>query len=171
MNRLAQDITGIRTAVTMKRELEDHRERERSFSGSDHAEEDENAREIMDSFQEHVGPSLTALAVRKFSYIPHIVVTNTAGQDVARNNLRTLRTSFLQSKAGTKEGSIPAADDLEAHGITDTSQMAAQLQTALDAYHAVHTKALRKLYRHFPSALDGQISKTIESYRAMDSRP
>lgn len=63
MNRLAQDITGIRTAVTMKRELDAHRERERSISVSGKPEEDDNAHEIMDSFQEHVGPSLNALAV------------------------------------------------------------------------------------------------------------
>lgn len=64
MHRLAQDITGIRTAVTMKRELESHRARERSVSILGNLEEDENAEEIMDSFQEHVGPSLSALAVR-----------------------------------------------------------------------------------------------------------
>lgn len=69
MNRLAQDITGIRTAVTMKRELEAHRERERSLSGQSHHEEDEKAREIMDSFQEHVGPSLSNLAVS----VPQVV--------------------------------------------------------------------------------------------------
>lgn len=63
MNRLAQDINGIRTAFTMKRELDAHRERERSLSVSGKLEEDDNAREIMDSFQEHVGPSLNALAV------------------------------------------------------------------------------------------------------------
>lgn len=63
MNRLAQDITGLRTAVTMKRELEAHRQRERSTHDGASTDDDDHALEIMESFQEHVGPSLSSLAV------------------------------------------------------------------------------------------------------------
>jgi hypothetical protein len=68
MNRLAQHITGLRTAVTMKRELENYRkeERRRTRTSDDSGQEADvdNALEIMDTFEEHVGPSLMALAVR-----------------------------------------------------------------------------------------------------------
>ena len=63
---------------------------------------------------------------------------------------------------------MPLEHALEDANMSDIGYMASQLQRTLDVYHAAHTKALRKLYRHFPTAMDGQ---TIESHRALDSRP
>lgn len=90
---------------------------------------------------------------------------------MARHNLRILRTSFLHSRAGLKQGLGAHANDIETGATGDTAEMAAHLQEALDKYHAAHTKALRKLYRHFPSALNGDARGSIKSFRAMDSRP
>lgn len=66
MNKLAQHLSGVRTAVTMERELDafrlqqarDQKARQASLDTAEPAEG-----EIMDNFQEHVGPSLRALAV------------------------------------------------------------------------------------------------------------
>lgn len=55
--------------------------------------------------------------------------------------------------------------------MSDIENMHTRLKQTLDAYHAAHTKALRKLYRHFPSAIDTKGVQTIHSHRALDSRP
>lgn len=69
MNKLAQHLNGVRTAVTMERELDafrfsqarKHREQCSSSRSTDNSQPTDG--EIMDSFQEHVGPSLRTLAV------------------------------------------------------------------------------------------------------------
>jgi hypothetical protein len=70
MNRLAQHLSGVRTAVTMERELDAFRSqqaRERSNARTASEMTDEHAEgEIMETFQEHVGPSLRTLAVSLF---------------------------------------------------------------------------------------------------------
>lgn len=72
MNRLAQHINGIKTAVTMKRELETFREAQRHASHDGSTAESASqaspndvgsALEIMDDFTDDVGPSLYVLMV------------------------------------------------------------------------------------------------------------
>lgn len=67
MNRLAQHLNGVRTSVTMERDLDAYRNEQarkhgQPCSGSGPIGDGRDG-EIMDTFQEHVGPSLRTLAV------------------------------------------------------------------------------------------------------------
>lgn len=74
MNRLAQHLTGVRSAVIMERELDVFRdqqahERKRSQLGSEIDTEQkmgtEGDNDIMATFQQHVGPSLRTLGASR----------------------------------------------------------------------------------------------------------
>lgn len=91
MNRLAQHLTGVRSAVIMERELDVFRDQQaRERKGSQMSDENtkeqkmhaEGDNDIMATFQQHVGPSLRTLGVREPSR---------TSVDRCSTDLRTLR--------------------------------------------------------------------------------
>ncbi|GAA96006.1 hypothetical protein E5Q_02666 [Mixia osmundae IAM 14324] len=124
MNRLAQHINALRTACTLQ---DAHLERQAEEHG-------ESGAAGFDSFREHVGPSLKNLS------------------SVMRKTFRSLRTSFLRSRAALAEkAALVDADVEDGLGADQINQLNLDLQASLRDFQRDHARALRRHYRHHPS--------------------
>lgn len=133
MNKLAQHLTGLRTAVTMERELDAHA----SATSHSHNDLKTNAprdHSIMNVFQEEVGPALRGLS------------------STLKKALREIRSSFLQSRAGLVHHQASTVEDwtMDSDKLTE---LRSELEDRLVAYKSAHTKVTKKLYRAHPSQL------------------
>ena len=152
MTRLAQNLTGLRSGCTLQNDILRARRQGRHTDtiapSSSHdvmaahthqalqiKNQPDDQVAVFEQFKKHCSPKM-------------IHLTNTA-----RNVLKELRTSFIYSRAGAhtfKEGS--ASDSS-----SDTSQastlrnLRADLKTALAEFNLSHTRALKRLYRHYPT--------------------
>ena len=133
MNKLAQHLTGVRTAVTMERELDAHNSAT-VYAHGDRKSGAPRDHSIMDVFQEEVGPALRGLSA------------------TLKKALREIRSSFLQTRAGLVHHQASTFDGwpIDSDKLTE---LRSELEDRLVAYKSAHTKVTKKLYRAHPSQL------------------
>lgn len=172
MTRLAQNLTGLRSGCTLQNDILRARKQRRatlqSESGpkvnrlpedflSEPSEPSESLDraggvghhvlemrdpaeeqiQVFEQFKQSCGPSLKHL-------------TNTA-----RNALKELRTSFIHSRAAGssshRHGYQPSSYEGEVSQTARLRAMRADLKKALADFNLSHSRALKRLYRHYPT--------------------
>ncbi|SCV69070.1 BQ2448_2090 [Microbotryum intermedium] len=147
MTRLAQGLTGMRAGCTLQYDLIKARADGILQFGKDKAEarapETDDAKGLMEElvvfekFKERVGPSLETLS------------------SVSRSALSLLRTSFVQTKAGSATRETIRSDDPEtgAHLLSADNllELKQELVSSLILFKREHSRAIKILYRSLPA--------------------
>ncbi|CAD6565032.1 MAG: hypothetical protein CYPHOPRED_005032 [Cyphobasidiales sp. Tagirdzhanova-0007] len=142
MNRLAQHLNGLRSAESMRRDLDAYRVAQISELHKDSKLYKDECGENIDT-----APS------------PEDIMSTLREQTKSRQVLRDVRASFIQSRAGEKKSAAVRASDVEAGTQLEPEglrKMKNELEQALVAHKSAHTKAIKRLYRHYPSNLDDE---------------
>lgn len=182
MNRLGQHLTGLRNAVSLERELDVLREKQARAQAHQKTSTDGQYRSdheagIMERFVQHVGPSLKSLSVSQtlVGIRDGSRLNEVTPQATSRQALKDVRASFIQSRAGEKSLAAIRASDAESGsrlGVAGLKSMKEELEEALSTYRTAHTKAIKRLYRHFPSNAGDQADFVADAGDpALDSAP
>ncbi|CEQ42719.1 SPOSA6832_04576, partial [Sporobolomyces salmonicolor] len=168
MTRLAQGLTGMRAGCTLQWELIMAKEegklgpaakgKEGSDTRGDQGAERQHLLDeavVLDMFRERVGPSLRQLTCpfplvsRSIADDGHVSVQHTSKEVLA-----LLRTSFVQTKAGSPtRKALQHGDDLEADALPAESllRLRSELEQSLLMFKREHSRAVKILYRSLPS--------------------
>ncbi|SCZ97721.1 BZ3500_MvSof-1268-A1-R1_Chr4-3g07406 [Microbotryum saponariae] len=147
MTRLAQGLTGMRAGCTLQYDLIKARAdgilvfgKDTREASSPEAEEAKGLMEelvVFEKFKERVGPSLKTLS------------------SLSRSALSLLRTSFVQTKAGSATREAIRSDDPEtgAHLLSadDLLALKQELDSSLVLFEREHSRAIKILYRSLPA--------------------
>lgn len=93
-------------------------------------------------------------------------------QAVLRQALRDVRSSFVNSRAGRKIALASVDEETGKFGAEHLHKMRIELEQALRSYRTAHTKAVKRLYRHYPSNLSDEADFLKSTAKPeLDSRP